>query len=201
MKTLPFILFAAILCSLAAPAAVAADDACTKSYLLQITLAKAGAAVSAVQVVYGSPPLPDSGTLTGKVLGADGSTLSSFSLPDPRVQFGDVLMVSEDGTNRTKLAGTQSVEDHADLVVMFPYTAEAKTFTLHDAPGTLLASADLTKAEDRATWGCTAGWGVATPRASAPVTTTQAAPVDPILPAVASGALAVAGGLLRRERD
>ena len=199
MKTLPFILIAAILCSLAVPAA-AANDSCDKSYLLQITLAKAGAAVPAVQVVYGSPPLPDSGTLKGTVLSADGGTLSSFSLPDPRVQFGDVMKVSEDGMNRTKLAGTQSVEDHADLVVMFPYTAEATAFTLHDASGTLLASVDLTKAEDKATWDCTAGWGVATPRASAPVTTTQAAPVDPIIPAIAIGALAVAGGLLKRRQ-
>lgn len=199
MKILPFLLAAFLLCSLAGPAA-AADDACAKSYFLQVGLAKAGAAVSAVQVVYGSPPLPDSGVLKGTVLGADGSTLSSFSLPDPRVQFGDVMMVSGDGTNRTALTGTQSVEDHADLVVMFPYTAEAKTFILHDASGTLLASVDLTKAEDKATWDCKAGWGVATPRAAAPVTTTQA-PVDPVLPAAAIGVLAVAGGILRREQD
>ncbi len=199
MKTLAIILAAVILCSLAAPAA-AADDTCAKSYFLQIGLVKAGAAVSAVQVVYGSPPLPDSGILTGKVLGADGSTLSSFSLPDPRVQFGDVMMISEDGTNRTALSGTQSVEDHADLVVMFPYAAEAKTFTLHDASGTLLASVDLTKAEDKATWDCKAGWGVATPRAAAPVTTTQA-PVGPILPAAAIATLTVAGGLLKRQQD
>jgi len=182
MKTTTIRILAAfiLVLSVAVPFAAAANEsACTKSFLIELGLAKTGTEIKAVQVVYSKPPVPDGGGLNGTVLRADGSTLSSFSLRDPRDQFGDELKVSEDGKNSTALTGIQVTEDHADLVVMFPYTPEARTFVLRDPSGTVLASVDLTKAVDKATWDCRAGWGVTTPRAAAAAATTTKAPAGP----------------------
>ena len=167
ITTLKIMVLAAVLVLVlaAAPAVSAADataSACTKSYLIQLGLSKSGVDEKAVQIVYGYSPLPEGapGDLKGRITGADGMTLSEFNLRDPRNQFGDVMKVSEDGKNTSVMTGIQTTEDHADLVVMFPVTPEAKTFGLYDSKGTLLKSIDLSKAENRADWNCTADYGI-----------------------------------------
>jgi hypothetical protein len=165
ITTLKIMVLAAVLVLAAAPAVSAADataSACTKSYLILLGLSKSGVDEKAVQIVYGYSPLPEGapGELKGRISGADGMTLSEFNLRDPRNQFGDVMKVSEDGKNTSVMTGIQTTEDHADLVVMFPVTPEAKIFSLYDSKGTLLKSVDLSIAENRADWNCTADYGI-----------------------------------------
>ena len=172
IQTLSKIAFAAIfLMAITAVTVSAADTTaagCTKSYQIQLSLSKSGVNEKAVQIVYGFSPLPEGsdGTLKGRILGSNGELLSVFNLHDPRIQFGDELRVSEDGKNKTALSGIQQTADYADVVIMFPVTAEAKTFALSDDKGTLLKSVDLSKAENRATWNCTPDYGIKPPRES-----------------------------------
>lgn len=151
--------------ALAATPVVSAIDGtatCTKSYIIQLTLSNSGVSEKASQIVYGYSPLPESapGDLKGRITGADGKTLSEFNLRDPRIQFGDVIMVSEDGKNKSVMRGIRTVEDYADLVVMFPMTVDAKAFNLYDSKGMLLISIDLSKAENRADWNCMPDYGI-----------------------------------------
>lgn len=181
-------------------AADAAASACTKSYMIQLGLSKSGIDEKAVQVVYGYSPLPESapGELKGRILGADGTILSEFKLRDPRNQFGDVIRVSEDGRNKSVMTGIQTTEDHADLVVMFPVTPEARTFGLYDSLGTLLKTVDLSKAENRADWNCTADYGITrnTETSGKPETTTAPVSAVGVIFAIAAGV----GGYLLAKR-
>jgi hypothetical protein len=185
ITTLKIMVLAAVLVLVlaAAPAVSAADAtaaACTKSYLIQLGLSKSGVDEKAVQIVYGYSPLPEGapGDMKGRITGADGLTLSEFNLRDPRNQFGDVIKVSEDGRNTSVMTGIQTTEDHADLVVMFPVTPEAKTFSLYDSKGTLLNSVDLLKAVNRADWNCTADYGITRNTQLSAKTETTKAPVS-----------------------
>ena len=185
ITTLKIMVLAAVLVLVlaAAPAVSAADTtaaACTKSYLIQLGLSKSGVDEKAVQIVYGYSPLPEGapGDMKGRITGADGLTLSEFNLRDPRNQFGDVIKVSEDGRNTSVMTGIQTTEDHADLVVMFPVTPEAKTFSLYDSKGTLLNSVDLLKAVNRADWNCTADYGITRNTQLSAKTETTKAPVS-----------------------
>jgi len=185
ITTLKIMVLAAVLVLVlaAAPAVSAADataSACTKSYLIQLGLSKSGVDEKAVQIVYGYSPLPEGapGDLKGRITGADGMTLSEFNLRDPRNQFGDVMKVSEDGKNTSVMTGIQTTEDHADLVVMFPVTPEAKTFGLYDSKGTLLNSVDLSKAVNRADWNCTEDYGITRNTEPFAKTETTKAPVS-----------------------
>jgi len=173
---------------------------CTKSYLIQLGLSKTGVSEKAVQIVYGYSPLPEGadGTLKGSITGAGGEKLSEFNLHDPRLQFGDDLRVSEDGKNMTALSGIQQTADYADVIIMFPVTAEAKTFNLYDSQGTLLKSVDLSKAENKATWNCTPDYGITPPKESGTRPVSTSAPID--LTIVVLALSTGAGGYLIRKR-
>ena len=181
-------------------AAVPTAAGCTKSYQIQLSLSKSGVNEKAVQIVYGFSPLPEGsdGTLKGRILGSNGELLSVFNLHDPRIQFGDELRVSEDGKNKTALSGIQQTADYADIVIMFPVTAEAKSFSLSDDKGTILKSVDLSKAENRATWNCTPDYGITPPKESGTRPVSTKAPVDPaiVILALSTGA----GGYLLGKR-
>jgi hypothetical protein len=145
-------------------------------------------------------PLPkEHRDLKGRISGADGMTLSEFNLRDPRNQFGDLIRVSEDGRNKSVMTGIQTTEDHADLVVMFPVTPEAKTFSLYDSMGTLLKTVDLSKAENRADWNCTADYGITrnTEPSKKPETTKAPVSFAVVIFAITAGA---GGALLQNAR-
>ena len=204
IQTLSKIAFAAIfLMAITAVTVSAADTTaagCTKSYQIQLGLSKSGVNEKAVQIVYGFSPLPEGadGTLKGRILGSNGELLSVFNLHDPRIQFGDELRVSEDGKNMTGLSGIQQTADYADVVIMFPVTAEAKTFALSDDKGTLLKSVDLSKAENRATWNCTPDYGITPPKESGTRPASSSVPID--LSIVVLALSTGAGGYLLMKR-
>jgi hypothetical protein len=183
----------------------AADTApCTRSFNIVLQLSPAGVDERAVEIVYGTSPHPagGQGTLAGQVLAADGTVLQEFPLWDPRVQFGDRIVVDENGRVK-ETAGIFEREANATLAVMFPWSANAATFALRDEKRTLLASVDLTKAENKATWDCRPGWGITppdvsgTPPADAP-RPTQQTPVGTATLLLA--AVAAAGAAIRVRR-
>jgi hypothetical protein len=92
-------------------------------------------------------------------MAADGTVLQQFPLWDPRIQFGDDIVIDEHG-NVTKRAGISRRESRATLAVMVPQTPGAVSFGLYDASGALLRSVDLRKAGDHATWNCTGDYGI-----------------------------------------
>jgi hypothetical protein len=198
------VLAAVLVMAITAVTVSAADTTsagCTRSYLIQLGLSKSGANETAVQIVYGFSPLPEGadGTLKGSINGAGGIKLSEFNLHDPRLQFGDDLRVSEDGKNMTALSGIQQTADYADIIIMFPVTDEAKTFSLYDSKGTLLKSVDLSKAENKATWNCTPDYGITPPKESGVVPVSTKTPVGAGVIILAT--VAGAGGYILKKRD
>ena len=204
IHTLSKIILAAVLITILAAVTVTAADttpaACTKSYQIQLGLSKSGVTEKAVQIVYGFAPLPEGadGSLKGSITGSGGEKLSEFNLHDPRNQFGDEVRVSQDGKNVTRIRGIQQTADTADIIIMFPVTAEAKTFTLSDSTGSLLKTVDLSKAENKATWNCTPDYGITPPKESTTQPVSTSAPVDLtiVILALSTGA----GGYLIRKR-
>lgn len=147
---------------LAAPPVTATDSAsCTRSYNLVLILSPSGVTTQTVQIVYGSSlhPADAPGDLRGKVLAADGKILSEFPLWDPRIQFGEYIVVDEKG-NVTKTSGIQKHESKATLAVMFPADPDARSFGLYDSTGNVMTTVDLAKAENQATWNCTPDYGI-----------------------------------------
>jgi hypothetical protein len=202
-KISKFMIAAMLITILAVVTVTAADTAsaaCTKSYQIQLGLAKSGVTEKAVQIVYGFAPLPEGadGTLKGSITGTSGEKLSEFNLHDPRHQFGDEVRVSQDGKNVTRIRGIQQTADAADIIIMFPVTAEAKIFNLYDSQGTLLKSVDLSKAENKATWNCTPDYGITPPKESGTRPASSAVPIDlsTVVLALSTGA----GGYLLMKR-
>lgn len=146
---------------LAIPASAAADGDCTRSYNIVLELTPAGVTERAVQIVYSSSPHPKDapGTLTANVASGDGKVLQEFTVWDPRIQFGDDIVIDERG-NVTRTAGISRRESRATLAVMFPASPQAAVFSLYDEKGGLLRSVDLRTAENRATWNCTKDYGI-----------------------------------------
>jgi len=151
------------LCIILIAIPVSAEDftSCTRSYNLVLLLSPPGVTEQAVQLVYGSSlhPADAPGDLRGKVLSGDGRILQEFPLWDPRIQFGEDIVVDEKG-NVTKVSGIQKQEKKATLAVMFPHSPDAVTFALYDAKGSLMKSVDLSPAENKATWNCTPDYGI-----------------------------------------
>jgi hypothetical protein len=151
------------LCIILIAIPVSAEDVsrCTRSYNLVLLLSPLGVTEQAVQLVYGSSlhPADAPGDLRGKVLSRDGRILQEFPLWDPRIQFGEDIVVDEKG-NVTKVSGILKQEKKATLAVMFQHSPDAVTFALYNAQGSLMKSVDLSRAEDKATWNCTPDYGI-----------------------------------------
>jgi hypothetical protein len=145
----------------ALPVSAADTGSCTRSYNLVLELGPFGVTEKAVEIVYGNSihPADAPGTLVGKVQAADGKILQEFPLWDPRIQFGEDIVVDENG-NVTKVNGISKRESRAMLAVMFPQAPNAGTFALYDEKGQLMKIIDLTKAENKATWNCTPDYGI-----------------------------------------
>jgi hypothetical protein len=52
----------------------------------------------------------------------------------------------------SRIAGIRTTEDHADLVIMFPVTAETKTFSLSDNKGMVLKTVELVQTKNHTDW-------------------------------------------------
>jgi hypothetical protein len=164
-KSIRIIIIAIVLslCIIITALPVSAADAggCTRSYNIVLELTPQGVTEKAVEIVYGSSlhPADAPGTLVGKVQAADDKILQEFPLWDPRVQFGEDIVVDEKG-NVTRVNGISKRESRAMLAVMFPQSPDAARFSLYDEKGTLMKNVNLTHADNKATWNCTADYGI-----------------------------------------
>jgi hypothetical protein len=186
---------------LASSPVVAADTGmCPRSYLLELHLSPSDVTEKTVQIVYdASPALTGShGELKGRILTAEGTIIHEISLWDPRIQFGEDVVVDQNGTV-VSFMGVESREAEADLVAMLPYSVDANRFELSDSQGALMHTVDLTKAIDRTTGTCDATFpsaaGAAEP-ASAPTSAQSGLGIESIL--VMGAAFAAAALLSRR---
>jgi len=95
------------------------------------------------ELYYGSAPhlFPMQGDFKGELVAADGSIVTTFTVWDPRIQFGDAII--DDG-NGQQLQGVLDRQNSADFVVTFPFEPDVTEFRLYNsADGTLLSSVSL----------------------------------------------------------
>jgi CheY-like chemotaxis protein len=95
------------------------------------------------EIYYGSAPhlFPLQGSFEGKLIAADGSIVKTFSVWDPRIQFGDTIV---NDSNYPLIQGIIDRQNSADFVVIFPFDRNVTEFRLYDsAEGTLLTSVNL----------------------------------------------------------
>ena len=100
------------------------------------------------EIYYGSAPhlFPLQGSFEGELIAADGSIVKTFSVWDPRLQFGDTIVNTSDNP---LIQGIIDRQDSADFVVIFPFDRNVTEFRLYDsAEGTLLSSVNLKPAID-----------------------------------------------------
>ena len=60
----------------------------------------------------------------------------------------------------SRIARIRTTEDHADLVIMFPVTAETKTFSLSDNKGMVLKTVELGQTKNHVDWNCTPDYSI-----------------------------------------
>lgn len=95
------------------------------------------------EILYGTAPnpFPTQEGFKGELVAADGSIVKTFTVWDPRVQFGDVI-VSD--ANIPRIQGVVDRQNPVDSVVIFPFDRKVTEFRLYNsAEGTLLTSVDL----------------------------------------------------------
>jgi CheY-like chemotaxis protein len=95
------------------------------------------------EIYYGSPPnlFPVQEGFKGELVAADGSTVKTFTVWDPRVQFGDVVVSN---SNNPQIKGVVDRQNSVDFVVTLPFDRTVTEFRLYDsADGPLLTSVNL----------------------------------------------------------
>jgi hypothetical protein len=115
--------------------------------VITLHIGKEGVSPQSEQIRYGHPPVI--GLINGKFRAtfsdAEGRAVQDFGVHDPRVQFGDRIIGSEDEDGI--LSGFTVVSDKADMLLIVPYTGTEEKFILSDAAtGRTLTSVDLTGA-------------------------------------------------------
>jgi len=117
----------------------------SKVLVIHMTVTDASVTTRSVDMRYGHPPEISlrSGTFLGELVNADGRTVRTFTVWDPRVQLGDAVVDDGNGSIRSFMTGSSS----SDLQLVLPYTGEEAGFRLSDrATGRILASANLSDA-------------------------------------------------------
>jgi CheY-like chemotaxis protein len=95
------------------------------------------------EIFYGAAPqlFPTNEGFKAELVTADGSTVKTFNVWDPRIQFGDRIAGNADNLQIEGIVDSQS---SADFVVTFPFDPKITGFRLYDPDkGTLIASMDL----------------------------------------------------------
>jgi CheY-like chemotaxis protein len=95
------------------------------------------------ELYYGTAPnpFPANEGFRGELIAADGSVVKTFTVWDPRVRFGDVILNEATGS---RIQGIVDRQGSADFFVIFPFDPEVTEFRLYDsAAGTLLVSENL----------------------------------------------------------
>jgi hypothetical protein len=119
----------------------------SKVLVINLHLGTNGVTENFVGLRYGHPPQAglSSGTLSGRLLSADGKTAQEFILWDPRMQMGDEVV--DDGQGGGVIRGAISHSPEADLLLTLPYTSGEEQFELRDqASGSLMKSVSLSAA-------------------------------------------------------
>jgi len=145
MKQLPGISIICICLILSCLTGIVSADSAQydKSVKISIHIDNGKIAITSAEIYYGSAPnlLSTLGGFTGELVAADGSTVQTFTVWDPRVQMGDVIVSDANGPR------IQSVVDHqdpVDSVIVFPFDRRITEFRLSDPEdGAFLASVNL----------------------------------------------------------
>jgi two-component system, OmpR family, response regulator len=98
---------------------------------------------TSTEIQYGTaPPLfPTQEGFKAELVAADGSIVKTFTIWDPRIQIGDVI-VGNSYDPRIQSIGDR--QNSADFVITLPFDRRVTEFRLYDpAEGTLLASVNL----------------------------------------------------------
>ena len=114
-----------------------------KSVTIHLNIDNGKITTKSMEIYYGSAPnlIPTQQGFKGELVAADGSTVKTFSVWDPRVQIGDAVMGNPDNP---KISGVVDRQNSVDSVVTFPFDKTVTGFRLYDpAEGTLLTSVDL----------------------------------------------------------
>jgi two-component system, OmpR family, response regulator len=123
---------------------VTADSAqYDKSVSISMHIDNGKITTGSTEIRYGSAPqlFPTQEGFRGELVAADGSTVKTFTVPDPRVQFGDVIV---DNSNGPQIQNIVDRQNSADFVVIIPFDRNITEFRLYNsAEGTLLASVNL----------------------------------------------------------
>ena len=125
----------------------AAADEYQKCFVIHVNISEGHFTCSGSRITYSTTPHlnPYGGNLTGVITGDRGVPLTTFTLFDPRIQFGDAVI-----GNMTNGSGVvcdrTSLQKNLDFVVEFPFDPDARVFQLYDKKtGTLLFSENLSK--------------------------------------------------------
>jgi len=128
---------------------VAADSASyDKSISISLNIDSGIVTTKSTEIYYGSAPnlFPAQEGFTGELVAADGSVVQTFTVRDPRVQFGDAIVTGSDGP---RIKGIVDRQNSADFVVITPFDRKVTEFRLYNSgEGTLLASVNLKPAMD-----------------------------------------------------
>jgi two-component system, OmpR family, response regulator len=123
---------------------VAADAAqYEKSVSISMHIDNGKITPQSTEIYYGSAPhlFPAQEGFTGELVAADGSTVKTFAVWDPRVQLGDAVVSNSNGP---AIQGVVDRQNSADFVVIVPFDRNVTEFRMYNsADGTLLASVNL----------------------------------------------------------
>jgi DNA-binding response OmpR family regulator len=123
---------------------VTADSAQYDKYVsIHLNIDNGKVTTESTEISYGSAPnlIPTQEGFMGELVAADGSIVKTFTVWDPRVQFGDAITGTPDDP---KIQGVVVRQNSADFVVTFPFIREVTEFRLNNpTEGTLLSSVNL----------------------------------------------------------
>jgi len=145
MRSIPFCAFICTCLILFGCVSAGATDPAQydKSIRIHMTIDNGKITTTATEIAYGSAPnhFPIQAGFTGQLVATDTTILKTFPVWDPRVQIGDSIVMTPDGSH---LMGVVGRRDVAEFVVVFPFDPEISGFRLYDYPnGDILASVDL----------------------------------------------------------
>ena len=145
MKPSSFFTIICICLILSSITGVVAVDAAQydKSVSIHLNIDNGKITTKSTEIYYGSAPnlFPMQEGFKAELVAADGSIVKTFTVWDPRVQFGDVIVGNPDNP---QIQGVVYRQDSVDFVVTFPFDREITEFRLYNpAEGTLLASVSL----------------------------------------------------------
>jgi CheY-like chemotaxis protein len=128
---------------------VTADSAqYEKSVSINMHIDNGKITTKSTEIYYGSAPhlFPLQGSFEGDLIATDGSIVKTFTVWDPRIQFGDTIV---NDSNNPRIQGVVDRQNSVDFVVIFPFDRNVTEFRLYDsAEGTLLSSVNLKPATD-----------------------------------------------------